>query len=196
MSRVKTEIVDSCCYVAATVGGRSSASACDEPRARHLLGDVAPGDRHIRGRSLHSNRCRATPSTQKTGRSVGSQFKGLVHENTLRSCRDSGYDSPAFTVDSISKGTRVRSKTLLHIIIQQQCVWILRDGRYRVLGCALDIRCFRGSKSSNEATVNLAITRTIEIGHGSNIQTIAGSYLGASTGLIQLLKRDSPDNSH
>jgi len=28
-----------------------------------------------------------------------------------------------------------------------------------------------------------------------NIQTIAGSYLAASTGLIQLLKRDSPDNS-
>ncbi len=28
-----------------------------------------------------------------------------------------------------------------------------------------------------------------------NIQTIAGSYLGVSTGLIQLLKRDTPDNA-
>jgi hypothetical protein len=28
-----------------------------------------------------------------------------------------------------------------------------------------------------------------------NIQTIAGSYLGVSTGLLQLLKRDTPDNA-
>src|SRR5215207_5885086 len=28
-----------------------------------------------------------------------------------------------------------------------------------------------------------------------NMQTIAGSYLGVSTGLIQLLKRDTPDNA-
>ena len=35
----------------------------------------------------------------------------------------------------------------------------------------------------------------INLDNYPNMQTIAGSYLGVSTGLIQLLKRDTPDNA-
>ena len=53
------------------------------------------------------------------------------------------------------KDSRIRSKTLLHLLVQQQRVRILWDGCYRVFGRALDIRLLRGSTTWNEASVDL-----------------------------------------
>ena len=70
-------------------------------------------------------------------------------KNTLPSPGHSRRDSPTFATHSISKDTRLGSKTLLHLLIQQQRVGIFWDGRYRVFACAMAIRVLGGSKTWN-----------------------------------------------
>jgi hypothetical protein len=83
-------------------------------------------------------------------------MKGENRE-TLRPLADVWQDLRAAlsAVDSVSNDTRVRFKTFLHITIQQQRIRILRNGRHRFFGCPLDVCVLRGSKTWNEASVEL-----------------------------------------
>src|SRR5919106_5501144 len=49
--------------------------------------------------------------------------------------------------------------------------------------------------SSDSLGENTRFKFFIYLDNYPNMQTIAGSYLGVSTGLLQLLKRDTPDNA-
>jgi len=77
------------------------------------------------------------------------------HENTLPPPGHPRRDSPGFTTHSISNDARAGSKTLLHILIQQQRVGIFWNGRYRVFACAVGIRFLGRSKTWNAAFVGL-----------------------------------------
>jgi hypothetical protein len=83
-------------------------------------------------------------------------------------------DSPTFTARSISDDTWIRSKTLLHVLIQQRRVWIFWNGRYRVFAGALDLRLLGRSTTWNAASVGLC---RVQLGGRSFLSASALSTL-------------------